>query len=103
MKPNILFLSADNLGDNEIGAVGQKIIKTIQLNKLSGCNEKLNSFYAGEVMLTRENLTKVPIILFEVHFQNDKWLGRAMDQDVFVLNQMPKGSRFLNKFIYDYE
>jgi hypothetical protein len=29
MKPNILFLSADNLGDNEIGAVGQKIIKTI--------------------------------------------------------------------------
>ena len=54
-------------------------------------------------MLTRGNLTKAPIILFEVHFQNDKWMGRAMDQDVFVLNQMPKGSRFLNKFIYDDE
>ena len=103
MKPNILYLSADNLGDNEIGAVGQKILKTIQLNKLSGCNRKLNSFHVREVMLTRENLTKVPIILFEVQFQNDKQIGDNYGSRCICTKSDAQGGRFLNKFIYNYE
>ena len=83
-ETNILFLSADNLEGNETGAVGQKIIKTIQLNKLSGSNRKLNSFHVREVMLTRENLTKVPIILFEAHFQNDIRMGIVGPRCIFT-------------------
>jgi len=35
IRPNIVFLLADDLGYNELGSYGQKIIKTPHLDKLA--------------------------------------------------------------------
>ena len=46
-RPNIVFLLADDLGYNELGAYGQKIIKTPNLDKLAKQSMRFTDFYAG--------------------------------------------------------
>ena len=46
-KPNIIFILADDLGYGDIGAFGQKIIHTPNLDKLAAEGMKLTQHYAG--------------------------------------------------------
>lgn len=46
-KPNIVFLLADDMGYGELGAYGQKAIKTPFLDDLASKGMKFTDFYAG--------------------------------------------------------
>lgn len=46
-KPNIVFILADDLGYADIGAYGQKIIKTPHLDTLAKQGMKFTAFYTG--------------------------------------------------------
>ena len=106
-RPIILFLLADDLGYNEIGAYGQKIIKTPELDKLAESSMKFTNFYAGNaacspsraVLLTGKTPTKVAIRGNSGYFGNDKWEGVALDQDAFTLGEMLKGQGYQTAFI----
>jgi len=45
--PNIIFIMADDLGYNELGCYGQKIIKTPNINKLASDGIRFTQFYSG--------------------------------------------------------
>lgn len=47
MKPNIIFVMADDLGYGELGCFGQKLIPTPHLDKMAAEGLKLTRFYAG--------------------------------------------------------
>ncbi len=49
-QPNVLFLLADDLGYGELGAYGQKTIKTPFLDSLIGQSMKFTNFYAGSAV-----------------------------------------------------
>jgi arylsulfatase A len=46
-KPNIVFVMADDLGYHSLGAFGQKLIKTPNLDLLAGKGMRLTNFYAN--------------------------------------------------------
>ncbi|HTF30348.1 MAG TPA: arylsulfatase [Flavitalea sp.] len=48
-KPNIIFILADDLGYGSIGAFGQQMIKTPNLDKLAKGGMKLTNFYANPI------------------------------------------------------
>ena len=48
-RPNIVFLLADDLGYNELGAYGQKIIKTPNLDKLAKQSMRFTDFVGNSV------------------------------------------------------
>ena len=106
-RPNILFLLADDLGYNEIGAYGQKIIKTSELDKLAASSMKFTNFYAGNaacapsraVLLIGKNVTNVAIRGNAGSFGNDRWEGMALDQDAFTLGEMLKEQGYQTAFI----
>jgi arylsulfatase A-like enzyme len=106
-RPNILFLLADDLGYNEMGAYGQKIIKTPELDKLAESSMKFTNFYAGNaacspsraVLLTGKTPTEVAIRGNSGYFGNDKWEGVGLDQDAFTLGEMLKGQGYQTAFI----
>ena len=68
-RPIILFLLAGDLGYNEKGAYGQKIIRTPELDKMAESSMKFTNFYTGNaacspsrvVLLTGKTPTKVAI------------------------------------------
>lgn len=49
-KPNIIYIMADDLGYGELGAYGQHIIKTPNLDKLAQGGMKFTQFYAGSAV-----------------------------------------------------
>lgn len=46
-SPNIIFIMADDLGYNEVGAYGQKIIKTPNIDRIASEGMKFTQFYSG--------------------------------------------------------
>ncbi len=46
-EPNIIYILADDLGYNELGAYGQKLIKTPNIDKLAAEGMKFTQHYAG--------------------------------------------------------
>ncbi len=48
--PNIVLIMADDLGYEEVGAFGQKMIKTPALDKLAAGGMKLTRFYSGNAV-----------------------------------------------------
>ena len=46
-KPNIILMLADDLGYNELGSYGQKIIRTPNLDSLAKEGMIFKNFYAG--------------------------------------------------------
>ena len=49
-RPNIILLLADDLGYNELGSYGQKIIKTPYLDSLATEGMIFKNFYAGNII-----------------------------------------------------
>ena len=47
-RPNIILLLADDLGYNELGSYGQKIIRTPYLDSLAKEGMIFKNFYAGK-------------------------------------------------------
>jgi arylsulfatase A len=47
VKPNIIYILADDLGYNELGSYGQKIIRTPNLDKLADQGMRFTQHYAG--------------------------------------------------------
>lgn len=47
VKPNIIYIMADDLGYNEIGCYGQDSIQTPQIDKMAGEGMKFSQHYAG--------------------------------------------------------
>lgn len=46
-KPNIIYILADDLGYNELGSYGQKIIRTPNLDRLAGEGMRFTQHYSG--------------------------------------------------------
>ncbi len=49
-KPNIIFILADDLGYGDIGAFGQKLIRTPNLDRLAAEGMKLTQHYSGNAV-----------------------------------------------------
>ena len=49
-KPNIVFILADDLGYGEVGAYGQQLIQTPQLDRLAAEGMRFTQFYAGSTV-----------------------------------------------------
>ena len=106
-RPIFLFLLAGDLGYNEIGSYGQKIIRTPELDKLAESSMKFTNFYARNaacspsrvVLLTGKTPTKVAIRENSGYFGKDKWEGAALDQDAFTLREVLKGQGYQTAFI----
>ena len=49
-KPNIIFILADDLGYGDIGAFGQKLIRTPNLDRMAAEGMKLTHHYAGNAV-----------------------------------------------------
>ena len=88
-RPNIILLLADDLGYNEIGTYGQKVIQTPNLNKLSKEGMIFTNFYAGNaacapsraVLLTSKKSSNSSIRGNAGFYGNDRWEGAALDKD----------------------
>jgi arylsulfatase A-like enzyme len=50
IKPNIIFILADDLGYGDLGCFGSKIIKTPNLDKMASEGIKLTNFYSGSTV-----------------------------------------------------
>jgi len=48
--PNIIFIMADDLGYNEVGCYGQKIIKTPSIDRIANQGIRFTQFYAGQAV-----------------------------------------------------
>lgn len=48
-KPNIIFILGDDMGYQSIGAFGQKLIKTPNLDRLAAKGMKMTNFYANHI------------------------------------------------------
>jgi arylsulfatase A-like enzyme len=49
-KPNVVFILADDLGYGDLGAYGQKLIRTPTLDRLAAEGLRLTDFYAGSTV-----------------------------------------------------
>ena len=106
-KPNIILLLADDLGYNELGSYGQKIIQTPELDRMAKAGMKFTNFYAGNsvcapsraVLLTGKKSSFSSIRGNAGFYGDDKWEGSALDQDEFTLGEMFKGAGYQTAFI----
>jgi arylsulfatase len=46
-KPNIIFIIADDLGYNDLGCYGQKIIETPNIDALAANGIRFTNYYSG--------------------------------------------------------
>lgn len=107
VRPNIILLLADDLGYNELGSYGQKIIKTPNLDRLASDGMIFTDFYAGNaacapsraVLLTGKNPSKVSIRGNAGYYGDDIWEGAFLDKDEFTLGKMFKDVGYQTAFI----
>ena len=57
VRPNIIFIMADDLGYGDLGCFGQKVIKTPRIDRLAAEGMRLTSFYAGCTVCRPSRLT----------------------------------------------
>jgi arylsulfatase A-like enzyme len=50
LKPNIIFVLADDLGYGELGCFGQKVIQTPNLDRMAKEGRKMTRFYSGNTV-----------------------------------------------------
>ena len=46
-KPNVVFIMVDDMGYGDLGAYGQKLIETPNLDQLAASGMRFTQFYAG--------------------------------------------------------
>jgi arylsulfatase A-like enzyme len=106
-RPNIVFLLADDLGYNELGSYGQKIIKTPHLDKLAKQSMRFTDFYAGNsvcapsraVLLTGVSSAYVPIRGNAGYFGNDDWSPTWLESNTFTFGELFKSAGYQSAFI----
>ena len=106
-RPNIILLLADDLGYNELGSYGQKIIQTPNLDRLAKEGMRFTDFYAGNsacapsraVLLTGKSPTRASIRGNAGFYGNDRWEGAAIDKNEFTLGKMFKAEGYETAFI----
>ena len=106
-KPNIILLLADDLGYNELGSYGQKIIKTPQLDKIAKKGMRFTNFYSGNaacapsraVLLTGKKSTFSSIRGNAGYKGNNRWEGFALNRDEFTLGEMFNEAGYQSAFI----
>ena len=107
IRPNIVFLLADDLGYNEIGAYGQKIIKTPNLDKLAKQSMRFTDFYAGNsvcspsraVLLTGVSSAYVPIRGNAGYFGKDDWSPTWLESNTFTFGELFKSAGYQSAFV----
>ena len=106
-RPNIILLLADDLGYNELGSYGQKIIRTPNLDKLSANGKRFINFYAGNaacapsraVLLTGKKSSHSSIRGNAGFYGDDRWEGAALDKNEFTMGKMFKKVGYQTAFI----
>ena len=105
-RPNIVFLLADDLGYNELGAYGQKTIKTPNLDELAKKSMRFTGFYAGNsvcapsraVLLTGISSAYVPIRGNAGYFGKDDWSPTWLESNTFTLGELFKSAGYQSAF-----
>ena len=106
-RPNIILLLADDLGYNELGSYGQKIIKTPNLDTLASKGMSFTDFYAGNaacapsraVLLTGKKSSKSSIRGNAGFYGDDIWQGAFLDKNQFTLGEMFKEAGYQTAYI----
>ena len=106
-RPNIVFLLADDLGYNELGSYGQKIIQTPHLDQLAKKGLRFTNFYAGNavcspsraVLLTGVSASFSPIRGNAAYLGDERWQGLALDQGTFTLGELLQKAGYQTAFI----
>jgi arylsulfatase A-like enzyme len=107
LKPNILFLLADDLGYGELGSYGQEIIKTPVLDGLAKKGIRFTDFYAGTsvcspsraVLMTGKHAGHSTIRGNNGVFDNDVWDRVALKKDELTLGEMLGQTGYQTAFI----
>ena len=106
-RANLLILLADDLGYNELGSYGQRVIQTPELDKLAAHGMRFTDFYAGNtvcapsraVLLTGKSAAKVAIRGNAGYFGHERWEGVALDKDAFTLGEMMESAGYQTAFV----
>ena len=106
-RPNIVLLLADDLGYNELGSYGQKIIKTPHIDSLAKKSMMFTDFYAGSpvcsparaVLLTGKSSSHVSIRGNAAFVRDSVWKQIALDKNEYTLGEMFKEAGYQSAFI----
>lgn len=106
-RPNILLLLADDLGYNELGSYGQKIIKTPHIDSLAKKSMMFTDFYAGSpvcspsraVLLTGKSSSHVSIRGNAAFIRDSVWRQIALDKNEYTLGEMFKEAGYQSAFV----
>ena len=106
-RPNIVLLLADDLGYNELGSYGQKIIKTPHIDSLAKKSMMFTDFYAGSpvcsparaVLLTGKSSSHVSIRGNAAFIRDSVWKQIALDKNEYTLGEMFKEAGYQSAFI----
>ena len=106
-RPNIVLLLADDLGYNELGSYGQKIIKTPHIDSLANKSMMFTDFYAGSpvcspsraVLLTGKSSSHVSIRGNAAFIKDSVWRQIALDKNEYTLGEMFKEAGYQSAFV----
>ncbi len=106
-RPNIVLLLADDLGYNELGSYGQKIIKTPHIDSLAKKSMMFTDFYAGStvcspsraVLLTGKSSSHVSIRGNAAFIKDSVWRQIALDKNEYTLGEMFKEAGYQSAFV----
>lgn len=101
-KPNIIILLADDMGYGELGAYGQKVIKTPNIDKLAAQGMLFTDFYAGTsvcapsraVLMTGQHTGHASIRGNQGYSEEGKWGRVALEKSEITLGEMLKGAGY---------
>lgn len=107
IKPNILFLLADDLGYGELGSYGQQVIQTPVLDSLAKNGLRFTQFYAGNTvcspsracLMTGKHSGHVSIRGNAGYSDNNKWVRVPLKMDEVIIPQMLKTAGYQTAFI----
>lgn len=107
LRPNILFLLADDMGYGEPGSYGQEIIQTPVLDDLARNGMRFTDFYAGNsvcspsraVLMTGKHAGHATIRGNNGVFENDVWTRVPLRKDEITLGEMLGEAGYQTAFI----